>query len=136
MYIFSDKYDSTCHIYPFLYILNFKSIITYFIHLLTYRNLNLYPGKKLFVFIETSHNTRRNNINLLCPQFRSTSFNNSVLYNGPKLLNSLSAAIQNLRDNNISQFKKTNRMHLFTPKTHEKGQCHVNKIEFKLFSYL
>ena len=100
--LFKNKYDSTYHMYPSLNILNFISFRTYFIILFIYRNINLYSESTIFKFMVTTHNTRRNNINLLCPQFRTTSFNNSVLCDGPKLWNYLTADIKILINNNIS----------------------------------
>ena len=130
------KYDSTYHMYLFLNILNLKSIRTYFVILLIYRNINLYSGSKIFKFIETTHNTRSNNINLFCLPLCTTSFNDSVLFDGPKLWNSLIAEIK-IRINittYLNSKRKLKSIYLH-PKIHEKEPCHLNKTEHKLYSY-
>ena len=43
----------------------------------------------MFRLIENVTHTRSNNINLICPIFRTTLFKNSVISFGPKLFNSL-----------------------------------------------
>lgn len=57
--------------------------------------------RKVLKFVQNIHNTRRNNINLLCPRLSTTVFNNSVLCGGRKSWNSLTPTIKiKIRMNN------------------------------------
>ena len=108
------KFESVSHIYPQLNILNFRFIKKYSVLLLIYKNVNIFPGKKVFKLIDNAHNTRSNNINLVCPQFRTTLYNKSVLCDGPKLWNSLPADLKKiLCTNNLLQFKNKIKSYLY-----------------------
>ena len=116
--LFMKKYESTSHIYTQLNILNFKLIKKYCVFLLIYKNVNIFPGKKVFTVIDNVHNTRSNNVNLICPQFRTTLYNNSVLCDGPRLWNSLPTDLKNLLcTNNLFQFKKKIKSFLYSCQT-------------------
>lgn len=83
---FMKKFDSTTEIYKTYNILNFQSIQKYFLMLLIFRSFKV---NKVFKVIDNVSHTRRNNLNLVCPVFRTVLFNNSVISYGPKLFNRL-----------------------------------------------
>ena len=109
------KFDSTSCIYPQLNLLNFKFIKTYFVLLLIYKNVNIFPGKKLFTVLDSIRNTRSSNVNLVCPQFHTSLYKNSVLCTGPQLWNSLPTDLKYLLcTNNVLQFKKKIKSYLYS----------------------
>ena len=109
------KFESASHIYPQLNVLNFRFIKKYFVLLLIYKNVNVFPGNKVFTFIDNAHHTRSSNINLVCPQFRTALYNKSVLCDGPRLWNSLPADLKkSLCTNDLLQFKKKIKSYLYS----------------------
>ena len=114
--MFKKKFDSASCIYPQLNLLNFKFIKTYFVLLLIYKNVNIFPGKKLFTVLDSIRNTRSSNVNLVCPQFHTTSlYKNSVLCNSPQLWNSLPTHLKSLLcTNNVLQFIKKIKSYLYS----------------------
>lgn len=111
---YMNKFDSTHNVFSTHRFLNFKNIHCYFLLLFIYKNLALMHGTHPFQVINTVHNTRRNNINLISPQFRTVLFRNSILCSGPQVWNSLPVEIKTLlNSNNFSLFKKSVKTHLF-----------------------
>lgn len=85
---FLGKFDSVSSQFSSMKLLNFHSIHTYFSLLLIYKMLK-FRTNNIFQFVNSSHVTRSNNVNLICPQFRTTLFKNCILYLGPKIFNAL-----------------------------------------------
>ena len=89
-YIFHmGKYDSTQFILSTYKVFNFQTIHKYFLLLTIYMNIRNCQRIQPFRPIDTSHNIRSNKVNLICLQFRTTLFKNSMLCPGPQLWNSL-----------------------------------------------
>ena len=108
---FKKRFDSTDVIFSDLKLLKVNYIHKYFLLLEIFRSLGKNDG--IFNFQEHTHSTRRNYLNLICPQFRTQLFNNSILCFGPKVWNSLPAAIKNLNTPmNINSFKYKAKKHL------------------------
>ncbi len=59
----------------------------------------------IFKVIDNVSHTRSNNVDLNCPVFRTTLFQNSVIHCGPKLFNSLPYDLKILITTNKSRFK-------------------------------
>ncbi len=107
------KFDSTTIIFTENKLLKFESIHKYFILLLIFKTVRNLGENTTFKFVETLCNTRSNNIDLECPQFRTTLFKNSLICYGPQLFNSL-PLVQKLLIKTCSSFtfKKENRLYL------------------------
>lgn len=83
---FLKKFDSTAHIFTEASLMKFSFIHKYFTLLLIFK---IQGHNAIFRVIENYKNTRSNNVNLVCPMFRTTLFKNSVISFGPELFNSL-----------------------------------------------
>lgn len=116
--MFMRNFESVNHIYPQLNILNFRLIKKYFVLLLIYKNVKVFPGNNIFTLVDNAHNTRNNNINLVCPQFRTTLYNKSVLCDGPQVWNSLPADLKKITfTDNLLQFKTKIKSYLYSSQT-------------------
>ena len=83
---FLKKFDSTDLIYAEERILKFTFVHKYFTLLLIFKSLK---QNTVFKLVDHMTHTRSNNINLVCPIFRTSLFKNSVIALGPKLFNNL-----------------------------------------------
>ena len=78
----------------------------------TVKNLKNASDNPIFRFIASSHNTRGNNMNLVCPQYRTTLFKNSLSCLGTQIWNSLPLTIkQQFYTVTFSQFKRIVKGH-------------------------
>ena len=110
---FMKKFDSTTAIFTENKLLQFESIHKYFSLLLIFKTVRNLGENKTFKFVETFCNTRRNNTDLDCPQFRTTLFKNSLICYGPQLFNSLPLDQKLLlKTSSIFSFKKEIRKYL------------------------
>lgn len=99
------KFESVTDIMSSMNILRFNSIHKYFSLLLIYKMFH--SGVEIFKVINFSRDTRSNNVDFVCPQFRTVLFKNSVLCTAPKLFNSLPLQLkQLLQTNSYSIFKR------------------------------
>ena len=101
---FMQKFESTNQVFIDKNILKFPYIHKYFTLLMIFKS----QGKNsIFNIINNNINTRNNNINLVCPTFRTVSYSNSVISLGPKMFNSLPLDKKLLLTTaNISRYKQ------------------------------
>ena len=99
-----QKFESTNQVFIDKNILKFPYIHKYFTLLMIFKS----QGKNsIFNIINNNINTRNNNINLVCPTFRTVSYSNSVISLGPKMFNSLPLDKKLLLTTaNISRYKQ------------------------------
>lgn len=109
------KYDTTNIIFSTSNFLTFTNIYKYFLLLFIYKCIKVYQGINIFRLLNFNQNTRGNNLNLFCPQFRTTLFRNSLLCSGPHLWNSLPTEIKELVNNgHVFLFKRTIKKYLLS----------------------
>lgn len=113
--LYLNKFESVTPIFSVMNFLNFESIHNLFSLLLIYKMVRNYKGNDIFKYISNPCRTRSNNVDLVCPSFRTTLFKNSVLCLAPKLFNSLPLNCKLLiNSNNINSFKKGIKSHLLS----------------------
>lgn len=83
---FLKKFDSVNTLVNEANILRFSFIHKFFTLLLIYKSQT---QNKIFKLVDNDIHTRSNNLNLICPVFRTTLFKHSVINSGPKLFNAL-----------------------------------------------
>lgn len=88
---FLKKFDSTTHISEVNNILRFPFLHKYFTLLLIFKSLAL---NTYFKLVNNVTYTRSNNINLVCPAFRTILFKNSIFSFAPQLFNSMPVDIK------------------------------------------
>ena len=111
---FMSKFESTKDVLYRYNFLSFSNIQKYFVLLFIYKCITHFQGMQPFRLVATCHRTRSNNLNLVCPQFRTTAFQNSLLYYGPQLWNSLPMHIKGLVNNgSLSLFKRSVKSHFY-----------------------
>ena len=111
--LYLGKYDSVESEFSNLGLLKFCNIHKYFVVLFLHKNLFLYNNTTFRFIDHHNHNTRRNNVNLVCPEFRTTLVKNSIIYSGPKLWNSLSNDLKTMAfSSNINVFKGKLKKHI------------------------
>lgn len=109
-----NKFESTRNIYNEQNFLKFSNIHKHFLLLSIYKYFTQYSGAQPFKLVQTSYNIRGNNVNLMCPQFRTTLFKYSVLCSGPQIWNSLPLEIKMLLHNdNLPTFKRSLKTYLY-----------------------
>ena len=107
------KFDSTANIYIDNRILNFNSVHKYFLLLTIYKQITNTNRHSVFYLSETIRSTRYNQINLVCPPYRTTLFKNCLYYFGPCLWNSLPLDIKTLViSRNVPLFKNQLKCYL------------------------
>lgn len=112
---FLGKYDSTSVVYSSHSLLNLNSIHKCFLLIFIFKSLKNCNESSAFRFIESNHRTRANKTNLICPQFRTTLFKNSIFCVGPLLWNSLPDSLKILTNvNSVFQYKRNLKKHLFS----------------------
>ena len=100
---FMQKFESTNQMFIDKNILKFSYIHKYFTLLLI---LKCYGRNSIFNLLSGNINTRNNNINLVCPTFRTILYRNSVVNSGPRMFNSLPPEKKTLLTTaNISRYK-------------------------------
>ena len=105
---FMTRFESTQGVLSMYRFLSFTNIQKYFVLLSIYKSVTQYQGTQPFRIVTTSHSTRGNNVNVICPQFRTAAFQNSLLCSGPQLWNSLPMQIKGLVNNgSLSLFKRS-----------------------------
>ncbi len=104
------KFDSTANIFAEHRLLNFYSIHKCFLLLFIFKNLLNRPRTPYFQLLESRYGTRQQNVNIVCPQYRTTLFKHSIFYYGPQLWNNLPTDIKNI-SYNPHQFKKKVKKH-------------------------
>ena len=110
---FMTRFESTQGVLSMYRFLSFTNIQKYFVLLSIYKSVTQYQGTQPFRIVTTSHSTRGNNVNVICPQFRTAAFQNSLLCSGPQLWNSLPMEIKGLVNNgNLSLFKRSIKSYL------------------------
>ena len=108
---FLGKFDSVAQIASTMKMLKFIHIHKYFSLLLIYKMLN-YRNNDIFKIVNL-RSTRSNNVDLICPQFRTTLYRNSIICSGPKLYNSLPLKIKSIvKTGNLSLFKREIKQHI------------------------
>lgn len=107
------KFDSTQDIYATHKFLTFLNIHKYFLLLLMYKCVTQYQGTHPYKLVNVSQNIRGNNVNFICPQFRTALFKNSSLCYGPLVWNTLPTEIKSLiNDGNLFSFKRSLKTYL------------------------
>ena len=91
-----NKLESTHHVISVHKLINFNNIYKYFFLLFICKCLTHFNGNQSFRLVSSSQNTRSNNLNLLCPYFRTVLFKNSLLRSEPHVWNSLPTEIKHL----------------------------------------
>ena len=87
---YKGKYESTESVFTVLGLMNIQSVHRYFVIINIFRLLSSNcSNTELFKLQDHNLNTRRNQVNLICPVYRTILFNNSILCIGPKMWNSL-----------------------------------------------
>ncbi len=97
MHVFPKKNESVTDIMSSMNTLRFNSIHKYFSILLIYKMFH--SGVEILRVLSHSRDTRSNNVDFVCPQFRTVLFKNSVLCTAPKLFNSLAYSIETVVTN-------------------------------------
>ena len=65
-------------------------------------------GTQFFILVDSSHNTKSNNVKLVCSQFRTNLFKHTILCFGQDLCNSIPVEIKNLvNTSNLCIFKRS-----------------------------
>ena len=109
------KFDSTSNILREHRLLNFYNIHKCFLLLTIFKNITFRQGIPVFRVSDLIHNTRSNNVSIICPFFRTTLFKNSMFYSGPQLWNSLPVYIRTFCfSDSLPQFKRKLKDYLFT----------------------
>ena len=83
---FLKKFDPTNHVFSEVKVMKFSFIHKYFMLLLIFKNQR---HNTIFNLTNNVLNTRNNNINLICPVFRTKLFKNSIISSESKLFNSV-----------------------------------------------
>lgn len=111
---YMNRFQSTRNIINTQNFLNFTNIHRYFLMLNVYKNLTQYCGDQLFRVVCTSYNIRGNNLNLICPQFRTSLFKHSILCSGPQSWNLLPLQIKTLlQSGSLPNFKRSLKTYLY-----------------------
>ena len=111
---YMNRYQSTRNIFNTVNFLTFANIHKYFLYLSIFKYLTQYSGAQPFRLVHTPYNTRGNDVNLICPQFRTTLFKHSILCAGPLIWNDLPTNIKTLFHNvNVTTFKKYVKTYLY-----------------------
>ena len=111
---YMNRFESTRNIFNTQNFLLFSNIHKYFLLLSIFKYFTQYHGAQPFRLLQTPYNIRGNNVNIVCPQFRTTLFKHSVLCSGPQLWNSLPLQIKTLLYNgNLSTLKKKLLKHTY-----------------------
>ena len=103
------KFDSVTEVINLAKTLKFPYIHNFFTLLLILKNLG---QNRIFRLIENVSHTRSNNVNLVCPVFRTKLFKNSVFNFGPKLFNSLPLDLKILPTSNKHRLKQEIKKYL------------------------
>lgn len=107
---FLKRFDSTANIYLENNILKFKFIHQYFTLLLILKNQG---HNIIFRLVDNVTDTRSNNVNLVCPVFRTELFKNCVISYAPSLFNIMPNDKKViLQSTNILKYKKEMRNNL------------------------
>ena len=109
---FKAKQDHTDLLFKDLGLLKFEFLKKYFLLLQIYNDINNNDdSNKLFTVLHHSHGTRGNNINLICPQARTTIYKCSMHCVGPICWNSLPNELRNIT--NYNTFKTRLKTYFF-----------------------
>lgn len=112
---FKGKFDSVNMLYSTHKILKFTNVHKYFLLLCIFKNVTTASNVTLFTIATSRHVTRSSGLDLMCPQYRTTLYKNSIMYSGPQYWNSLPANIKTLINHStISTFKNTTKKYLHT----------------------
>lgn len=110
--LYMANFESAGHIYPQLNILNLRYIRKSFVLLLHTKMLIYSQEKRVFTITDNVHNIRRNTINFIRSQFRTTFCNKGVYCDAPRLWNSLPA---DRKKKFTVQLKKENKKGISIP---------------------
>lgn len=111
---FMSKFESTRNITGTQNFLTFINIHKYFLCYSIFKYFTQYRGDHPFKLVNTPYNTRGNDVNLICPQFRTTLFKLSILCTGPQIWNTLPLNVKTLLQNaSPPTFKKSVKTHLY-----------------------
>ena len=103
---FKRNRDSTQLLFTELKLLKFDYLFQYFCLLAVYNDLNeVRDNRKLFKHVHHNQGTRRNNINLMCPQHRTTLYKFSLHCFGPKCWNALPDELKTITNLNLFKSK-------------------------------
>ena len=102
--LYKKRYDSVLGDFTRMNLLQFPFVLKYFVTIFVHKNLHVHND--IFKYVEHSYNTRRNNLNLINPEYRTTLVKNSILCNGPTVWNYLPNEIKSTSFScNTSTFK-------------------------------
>ena len=75
---FKSKYEHTNPIFKALNLLNFDLLYEFNIVLTVFKHIKSIETQNIFSRFEHTHNTRGNNVNIPCPQVRTTFVENQL----------------------------------------------------------
>ena len=107
-----SKYAHTSPIFKSLNLLNFHLLYEFNLVLTVFKHLKCIESQTIFSRFEHIHNTRGNNVNIPCPQVRTTFVEKSILCNGPRIWNSLPSSLKSLES--IKSFKSNSKKFFFS----------------------
>ena len=94
-------------------LLKLYNIHKYFLVLCIFRNIIVTSGTVIFSLVGNTYRTSGSGLDLVCPQFRTNLYKNSIMYSGPQLWNSLPVNLNSLANNSTySIFKKNTKNYL------------------------
>ena len=96
---YKGKFDSTYNIFLDYRLLNVYSIHIYFLLLFIFKNIIHIQRTPVFRLSQSTHSTRNNDVNLVCPQYRKTL--KKIFYFSSQILNALLIDIKKRRKKNI-----------------------------------
>ena len=103
---YKGKHDSTYLLFNDLKLLRFDFLLKYFCLLRVYNDvINNSQNSKMFRVLQHSLGTRGNNVNLLCPQPRTTLYKYSIHCFAPKCWNALPDDLKLIANLNLSKIK-------------------------------
>lgn len=109
---YKGKHDSTQLLFNELKLLKFDYLLQYFCLLAVYNDLNeSKSNRQLFKHVNHSQGTRGNNVNLMCPQHRTTLYKFSIHCFGPKCWNALPDNLKTIT--NLNLFKSKLKNHFY-----------------------
>ena len=111
MIFYKRKYESTEMIFSNQKLMKLSNIHKYFLLLDIFKSLK--NNSNIFSIQEHTRVTRGNQINMVCPPFRTTLFKNSIMCLGPEIWNSLPTSIKcEVNSLSLNSFKFRVKKHL------------------------
>lgn len=101
------KFDSTANVSNENKLLDVYNIHKCYVLCVIFRNIRNSPANSYFKLVRGVHETRATNGNVVCPNFRTTLFKNSIFHFGPSLWNTLPIHIKLLVNSSTFSIFKT-----------------------------